>query len=154
MPPAAGTPQPRLVVGAAVVDDLADPRWLLAARRSAPSSLAGGWELPGGKVEPGESPRDALRRELQEELGVRVHLGEELLPRPGAGTDYAATGAWPLPGVGLLRVWWAVVVAGEPAPLEDHDSLRWLDRDEWVSAVAWLPADVAVVAALRAAVRP
>ena len=45
----------RLVVGAAIVDDLARPARLLAARRTEPPALAGGWELPGGKVEPGES---------------------------------------------------------------------------------------------------
>ncbi|MET9965659.1 NUDIX domain-containing protein, partial [Streptomyces sp. NPDC006356] len=56
----------RIVVGAAL---LAGGR-LLAARRSAPEELAGRWELPGGKVEPGEAPEAALVRELREELGV------------------------------------------------------------------------------------
>lgn len=145
------------MVGAALVDDLAAPRRLLAARRSRPSALAGGWELPGGKVEPGEGPEDALRRELAEELGVRVELGAELVPHSGEGSGgpYADDGVWPLPGVGVgvLRVWWARVVSGEPRPLEDHDALRWLDLDDWVGGVAWLPADMPVVTALRAALR-
>src|SRR5699024_11350553 len=69
---------PRLVVAGAIVDDLHRPTELLAARRSAPKSLAGQWEFAGGKVEPGEAPEVALHRELREELGVGVLLGAEI----------------------------------------------------------------------------
>jgi 8-oxo-dGTP diphosphatase len=57
-----------VVVGAAIVRD----GRVLAARRSAPSELAGGWEFPGGKVEDGERPEQSLIRELREELGIEV----------------------------------------------------------------------------------
>lgn len=129
----------RLVVAAAIVDDLRRPRRLLTARRSTPAALAGGWELPGGKVEPDESPESALYRELREELGIEVALGPEL---PGP-----VRGCWPLaPGL-RMRVWLAVVTAGRPAPLEDHDAVRWLGFGAWLN-VAWLPADIDVVTAL------
>ena len=129
-----------LVVGAALVDDLRTPGRLLAARRSEPPSLAGRWELPGGKVEPGESPPDALRRELREELGVDVRLGDELRPDEGR--------AWPLSERYEMRVWLGSVVAGRPAPLTSHDELRWLAPAQW-HEVDWLDGDRPVLAALR-----
>jgi 8-oxo-dGTP diphosphatase len=140
-PPAFARPggEPGLVVGAAVVDDLDAPTTLLAARRTLPASLAGGWELPGGKVEPGEAPEDALHRELAEELGVRVQVGAEVTPPDGEG--------WPLSPVHRMRVWLVRIVDGEPLPLEDHDAVRVLGPGEWFD-VAWLPADVPVVRAL------
>jgi 8-oxo-dGTP diphosphatase len=136
------TPSAALVVGAAIVDDLAAPTTLLAARRTEPAHLAGGWELPGGKVEPGEDPLAALHRELAEELGVRVELGRELVPPPGG-----PPGGWPLPPRHRMRVWLARVVDGEPAPIEDHDAVRVLGPGRWLD-VAWLPADVPIVRAL------
>lgn len=124
------------------MDSLAEPAALLVARRSAPEHLAGLWEFPGGKVEPGEEPEAALVRELAEELGIDVRLGSEL-PAEKAG-------GWPLNERASMRVWFAEVVRGEPLPLEDHDELRWVelkDRDA-VLALPWIPADFPIVDAL------
>jgi 8-oxo-dGTP diphosphatase len=135
----------RLVVGAAIVDDLVRPTRLLSARRTEPASLAGGWELPGGKVDEGESPLSALHREVLEELGVRVRLGAHL-PGPLPGST------WPLGDRYEMLVWLAEVVEGTPEPIEDHDELRWLELDE-LRAVAWLPADLPIVEQLEAVLR-
>ncbi|MET9729836.1 (deoxy)nucleoside triphosphate pyrophosphohydrolase [Streptomyces sp. NPDC006458] len=119
-----------VVVGAALVDG----GRLLAARRSAPPELAGRWELPGGKVEPGETPEAALVRELREELGVDT----DVLAR--------VPGEWPLRPPYVLQVWTARLRpgSGEPKPLQDHDELRWLGPDElW--DVDWLDQDVPAV---------
>ena len=104
------------VVAAAIVDDLDRPTRLLAARRTEPPALAGGWELPGGKVDPGETADEALHREIREELGVTVRTGA-LLPAP------TEDGRWPLGDRYRMTVWLAVVVEGDPQPIEDHDAL-------------------------------
>jgi len=129
-------------VGGAIVDKLAEPAALLVARRSAPEHLAGLWEFPGGKVEPGEEPEAALVRELSEELGIGVRLGPEL--------PAAARGGWPLNERASMRVWFAEVSDGEPRPLEDHDELQWVDlRDrDAVLGLPWIPADFPIVRAL------
>ncbi len=128
------------MVAAALVDDLDAPTRLLAARRSR-GALAGGWELPGGKVEPGETPQQALRRELDEELGVRVRLGPVV-----AGPEH---GAWPLGQDGRLEVFLARAEA-EPVAGPDHDELRWLPLGHAEDDPAWLGADLPPVRALRA----
>lgn len=119
----------RVVVAGAVFDR----GRLLAARRSAPPELAGRWELPGGKVEPGESGEQALVRELREELGIETEPVERV------------PGQWPLKPGYVLRVWTARLVSGVPAALQDHDELRWLGPDE-SDSVDWLEQDRPAVA--------
>lgn len=121
-----------LVVAVALVDALDRPTRLLAARRTRPPEVAGLWELPGGKVEPGEDPVDALHREISEELGVAVRLGIEV-PGPERGL-------WPITARHLMRVWAAELAGGQPAPLDGHDELRWLEPGTWHD-LAWMAGD-------------
>ncbi|MFD8701460.1 NUDIX domain-containing protein [Kitasatospora sp. NPDC059648] len=114
----------RIVVGGALIRD----GRVLAARRSAPAPVAGRWEFPGGKAEPGETEAQALERELLEELGVRARALRRL---PGAWTVR--------PGL-ELRFWAAELLSGEPSPLADHDELRWLRAAE-LDSVDWIEHD-------------
>jgi 8-oxo-dGTP diphosphatase len=124
-----------VVVAAAIVDGT--PPALLAAQRAYPPTLAGRWELPGGKVHDGEDDATALARELEEELGVRAVVGER-----------AAPDVTTVDGAGLLRTYWATVVDGEPRALE-HAALRWLPAAELYD-VDWLEADLPVIGAIAA----
>jgi 8-oxo-dGTP diphosphatase len=125
---------PRVIVGAAII---ADGR-VLACARADPPEMAGRWEFPGGKVEPGEDEPSALARECLEELGVRVRVGERV------GVDV------PLGhGRSVLRVYVASLHDGDQPRLIEHQAMRWLAADE-LSDVAWLPADAPIVAALPA----
>jgi 8-oxo-dGTP diphosphatase len=111
---------------------------ILAARRTRPPALAGLWEFPGGKVEPGESPAAALVRECREELGVEVEIGERV------GPEYLTPG-------GTMRVltYRARIAKGDPAPLESHDELRWVRPGGPEAAeLPWLPGDLLILDAL------
>jgi 8-oxo-dGTP diphosphatase len=128
---------PLIIVGAAI---LADGR-LLACQRSEPPEVAGRWEFPGGKVEPGENDLDALVRECEEELGILIAVKDRI------GEDVPLAHGW-----ALLRVWLAEVISGQPQPLE-HSSLRWLGPDE-LDSVPWLPADAPIVAEVGKVLSP
>lgn len=112
---------------------------VLAARRAPHVSAPGKWEFPGGKVEDGETPEQALRRELREELGLDLEVGDLI----GRGVDdhrrlkivldvYSVR--WP-PG-------------RSPGRLLDHDELRWLGPDE-LDSVDWANADRPILPKLR-----
>jgi 8-oxo-dGTP diphosphatase len=121
----------REVVGVAIVEH----GRVLAARRAHPPALAGLWELPGGKVEPGEEPEAAAVREIVEELGCFVDVTGTL-----AGTSA-------IDGDLELRVVTARLARGDPVPRE-HDAVRWLRADE-LDEVTWAEADVPFLDPLR-----
>lgn len=109
---------------------------VLAAQRTRPPALAGRWELPGGRVEAGESEPDAVARECREELGALVRATGRL------GTDLPID-------AGVLRVHTAELEPGSPEPQAlEHSGLLWVGGDE-LAEVDWVDADRAVVADLR-----
>ncbi len=111
---------------------------VLACQRSAPPEVAGRWEFPGGKVEPGESDAQALARECAEELGVRVDVGD----RVGPDVPLAH-------GRAVLRVFAVTLLHGDTPRALEHTAMRWL-RPEELMSVPWLPADEPIVAELPA----
>lgn len=121
-----------IVVGAAIVRG----GLLLAQQRAYPPSVAGKWELPGGLVEPDESPAAALHRECVEELGVDIVVGTQV------GPDV------PVREGLVLRVFRATLAPDAVPHPHDHHALRWLTVSD-LDTVDWLPADRALLPDLR-----
>lgn len=113
---------------------------LLAGCRADPPELAGWWELPGGKVEPGEDEITALRRECREELGIDV------CPLRRLGGD------WPIADGVVLHVWTAQTADDVPPQPIRHRELRWLAVHELYD-VAWLPPDLPIIGEIAAHMR-
>ncbi|MCD8197426.1 MAG: (deoxy)nucleoside triphosphate pyrophosphohydrolase [Lachnospiraceae bacterium] len=92
-----------------------------------------GWEFPGGKVEPGETPEEALVREIKEELDTDIAVGERI-----ARIEYD------YPAFHLsMDCFWAEVLSGDLV-LREHEAARWLTKEELYS-VDWLPADLELI---------
>lgn len=108
---------------------------VLAARRAYPAAVAGQWELPGGKVDPGESVAQAAEREIAEELGCRIQVRESL-----------SASVLVRPGLRLVAAY-ADLIGGEPVPHE-HSALRWLGPED-LEEVGWIAADRVFLPELR-----
>lgn len=135
-----------LIVAAAIVDNLRNPSWILCCQRSAPPSVRGKWELPGGHVEIDESPVEALHRELKEEIGITVNIGEQVK----ADLDVAGStveGDWPLAKQRLMRVWMVEIVSGTPKMIEDHMDMQWRALDD-LDVLPWIGPDRPIIEAV------
>ena len=105
---------------------------ILATQRGY-GDLKGGWEFPGGKIEPGETPQAAIKREIMEELAAEIAVGKWI---DMIEYDY--------PTFHLsMDCFWCEIVNGDLV-LKEHEAARWLTREQ-LDDVAWLPADITII---------
>lgn len=124
------------VVAAVICDGFENKSRIFATARGY-GELKGGWEFPGGKVEPGETPQQALKREIMEELNTEIAVGELI-----------DTIEYDYPTFHLsMDCFWAVVTDGK-LELKEAEAAKWLTREQ-LDSVAWLPADVTLIEKIK-----
>lgn len=124
------------VVAAIICDDIKEKNKIFATARGY-GELKGGWEFPGGKVEPGETPQQALIREIIEELDTKIKVGELI-----------DTVEYDYPTFHLsMDCFWAEVKAGH-LELKEAEAAKWLTKDQ-LDSVTWLPADILLIDQIR-----
>jgi 8-oxo-dGTP diphosphatase len=122
----------------AILQDPEHPGAILAAQRPLDASnLPGKWELPGGKIESGEDEIAALQREIQEELGVAISVGERLTPV-----------SWSYPAFQVMLIPYLCRLNSTPLKQNEHHELRWV-RLEDLDQLDWAPADGPILTELK-----
>lgn len=117
------------------VNDQGEP-WVFATQRGY-GPYKDQWEFPGGKIEEGETPEEALKREIREELDTEIEVGEHI-----------TTVEYDYPQFHLsMECFWCYILSGELI-LREHEAARWLTRDT-IDSVGWLPADRDLVEIIR-----
>lgn len=124
------------VVAAIICNDMERKNKIFATARGY-GDLKGGWEFPGGKVEPGETPQQALKREIMEELSTEIKVGKLI-----------DTIEYDYPTFHLsMDCFWAEVITGQ-LELKEAEAAKWLTKDQ-LESVAWLPADITLIDKIR-----
>ena len=124
------------VVAAVICDNMEEKNKIFATARGY-GELKGGWEFPGGKIEAGETPQEALKREIMEELDTEIKVG-----------DLIDTIEYDYPTFHLsMDCFWCEIVSGDLV-LKEHEAAKWLTKEK-LGTVEWLPADVTVMGAIK-----
>ena len=124
------------VVAAIICNDMKEKNKIFATARGY-GELKGGWEFPGGKVEPGETPQQALIREIIEELDTEIKVGERI-----------DTVEYDYPTFHLsMDCFWAEVKAGH-LELKEAEAAKWLTKNQ-LDSIDWLPADILLIDKIR-----
>ena len=125
------------VVAAVIKEKNKNGEPIIFATQRGYGDFKGGWEFPGGKIEEGETPQEALKREIMEELNTEIKVGELI---DTIEFDY--------PTFHLsMDCFWAEVVSGDLV-LKEHESAKWLTKEE-LDSVEWLPADITLIEGVK-----
>ncbi|MCR4674847.1 MAG: (deoxy)nucleoside triphosphate pyrophosphohydrolase [Lachnospiraceae bacterium] len=127
------------VVAAIIKENNKENEPIIFATQRGYGEFKGGWEFPGGKIEAGETPQEALKREIKEELDTEISVG-----------DFIDTIEYNYPTFHLsMDCFWCQIVSGDLV-LKEHEAAKWLTKDK-LDSVDWLPADITLIEKIRAA---